>query len=70
MTRRKGLTEYNWRILSRLLERHYSVRTAFEFLRKSEPENRPLNLICDGLDVRGTLLIRELKLWKFANKRY
>ena len=50
MTRRKGLTEYNWRILSRLLERHYSVRTAFEFLRKSEPDNRPLNLICDGLE--------------------
>ena len=50
MTRRKGLTEYNWRILSRLLERHYSVRTAFEFLRKSEPENETLRQMCEGLE--------------------
>ena len=52
---RKGLSEYSWMIIARLLSRNYSVRTAFEYLRKTMPDDLNVNNICEHLENGGQL---------------
>lgn len=51
----KGLSEYSWLIIARLLSRNYSVRTAFEYLRKTMPDDTGVQRICKHLENGGQL---------------
>ena len=47
---KKGLTEYQWRLIARMLSRNYSVKEAFNMLENSFPDDRQIKSLCEGLN--------------------
>ena len=45
-----SLSELQWLLLARMLERNYSVRDAFESLSRTYPSSRAIRNICSGLN--------------------
>ncbi len=54
-----SLSELQWLLLARMLERNYSVRDAFESLSRTYPSSRAIRNICSGLN-EGISLARLL----------
>ncbi|MBQ3385037.1 MAG: type II secretion system F family protein [Erysipelotrichaceae bacterium] len=64
---KKGLSEYHWRLISKLLSRNYSTRDAFEFMAKAFPDCLEIQNIRNGLD-QGIVLNSLLGKGEFDRK--
>ncbi|MBQ9036870.1 MAG: type II secretion system F family protein [Erysipelotrichaceae bacterium] len=45
-----SLTEVQWLLLAKMIERHYSIKDAFETLAKGNEDNKAVKRICSGLN--------------------